>query len=173
MTTTSVLSLGFALGTTFFLGIGCMTALSGSVETSTSNPLSAIPENLGDGGQATTSATHAPEKGLRKSDLFLGEDSLYYRGDSETPFTGTAQILSAYGKVVYEGQFKAGLREGEGIEWHKDVRKKYVGQWLAGKFFSGTVYYYYAGTGRVSLQGGYIEGQLVSGINLDRTGQSY
>ena len=174
MTTSPVLSLGIAVGLIIVFGTGCMmTTLSGSVETNATNPLSSIPENLADGGQATTSATHAPEKGPGKSDLFLGEDSLYYRMGSEAPFTGKAEILSAYSELFYEGQFKDGLREGEGIERHEDGHKKYVGQWKAGKFFTGTVYYYYAGTDLVSLQGGYIEGQLVSGINLDRTGQSY
>ena len=118
-------------------------------------------------------AAQAPENGAEKIGLFLGKDSLYYKKGSEAPFTGKDEILSAYGELIYEGQFKDGLREGEGTEWNNDGNKKYVGQWIADKFFNGTVYYYYERTDLISLQGGYIEGQLVNGINLDRNGESY
>ena len=148
-----------------------MTDVPGAVGGATTMVLSKVPENLEDPKVLESTSTAINLN--KKSDLFLGEDDRYYSRGSDIPFSGKAEIVSFYGELVYKGQFVDGLREGEGIEWHEDGNKKYVGRWNTGKFYSGTVCYYYARTDRISLRGQYIEGILVSGINLDRNGKSY
>ena len=171
MTTSSVLSLGVAFLPVIVFCSGCMTTVPVAVEASTTTILSKVPENLEDPKVLESTSTVTNRN--KKSDLFLGEDGRYYSKGSDVPFSGKAEIVSFYGELIYEGQFVDGVREGEGIEWHEDGNKKYVGRWNAGKFYSGTVCYYYARTDQVSLRGQYIEGILVSGINLDRNGKSY
>ena len=171
MTTSPVLSLVVTSVIVIGFCSGCMTALPVAVEASTTTMLSKIPENLEDPKEQESTSTIANRS--KKSDLFIGEDGRYYSKGSDIPFNGKAEIVSAYGELIFEGQFVDGLREGDGIEWHENGNKKYVGQWRADKFYSGTVYYYYARTDRVSLRGEYNEGILVSGVNLDRNGESY
>ena len=171
MTPSPVLSLGVAFVIVIVFCNGCMTALPVAAEASATTMLSKIPENLEEPkGQESTSKIANRSK---KNDLLLGVDGRYYSKGSDIPFNGKAEIVSAYGELLYEGQFLDGLREGKGIEWHEDGNKKYVGQWKAGKFFSGSVCYYYGGTDLVSLRGEYIEGVLIHGINLDRNGKVY
>ena len=177
MTTSPVLSLGIAFGLVIIFCIGCMTAIPAPVEAVTTSVLSSIPNDLDKLEEPTTKPEETPsrQKGIPKTHLFMGEDSLYYRLGSEVPFSGKAKILSKYGEFVYEGQFKDGLREGEGTEWNKIERKKCVGLWKSDRFFTGTVFYYYTDqkTDLISLRGEYKEGRLVGGVNLDRNGERY
>ena len=122
---------------------------------------------------------------------------LYYAPGSNIPFSGEARILHENGNAYYEGQFKDGYRVGIGVEWHSDGQVKYEGEWRKNKtwvryengekvhftgsspswsrsvFYEGSVSYYYLGTDKLKLKGGYLKGQLISGVNLDRNGQSY
>jgi len=122
---------------------------------------------------------------------------LYYAPGSNTPFSGKARILHENGRPFYEGEFKDGYRIGQGVEWHPDGRVKYKGEWRKNPswarhengeyvpftgsnpswsrsvFYEGSVFYYYSGTDKLKLKGEYLEGHLISGVNLNRNGQSY
>ncbi len=194
MTTTSVLSLGFALGTTFFLGIGCGTnsALNPAeveliripyklktdeqpIEVST--PLRKETEKKHNEPEKTPDTLEKPQP-LTKN-LVRKEDGLYYVHGADNPFTGVALILDEDGKPHYEGQIDNGYRVGKGVEWDKDGHKRYEGEWrrihkyTGSRLFTGKVYYFYGGTDTLKLQGEYLEGRLISGQNFDRTGQKY
>ena len=144
MTTTSVLSLGFALGTTFFLGIGCGTnsALNPAeveliripyklktdeqpIEVST--PLRKETEKKHNEPEKTPDTSEKPQP-LTKN-LVRKEDGLYYVHGADNPFTGVALILDEDGKPHYEGQIDNGYRVGKGVEWDKDGHKRYEGEW--------------------------------------------
>ena len=197
MTTTSVLSLGIALWATFIFGTGCSTLMStDSDQTPGEVELSRIPDKLNIDEE---SAGRTPPKEkvenpnnesgetLDKSqkphalagDLMQKEDGLYYVAVSDKPFTGVALLLHENGKPHFEGQFKNGYRVGEGVEWDKDGHKRYEGEWkrtpnhTGSRLYTGKVYYYYARTDTLKLKGEYFKGVLISGQNLDRSGNSY
>ena len=194
MTTTSVLSLGFALGTMFFLGIGCGT---NTVLNPAEVELSRIPDQLKTDDQPIEeSATLRKETEKKHNEsgktsdklekpqpltknLVRKEDGLYYVHGADNPFTGVALILDENGKHHYEGQIDSGYRVGRGVEWDKDGNKRYEGEWrrihkyTGSRLFTGKVYYFYGGTDTLKLQGEYLEGRLINGHNFDRNGRNY
>ena len=146
-------------------------------------------------GSVTDKTPEKPEE-LAKAPSEQQAD-LYYAPGSNIPFSGEARILHENGNTYYEGQFKDGYRVGIGVEWHSDGQVKYDGEWRKNKawvryengekvhftgsspswsrsvFYEGSASYYYAGTDKLKLKGEYLKGQLISGVNLDRDGQSY
>jgi len=194
MTTTSVLSLSFALGTTFFWGIGCGT---NSVPNPVEVELNRIPDKLKTDDhpiEVSTPLRKETEKKHNKPEathdtsektqpltknLVQKEDGMYYLHGADNPFTGVALILNEDGKPHYKGQIDNGYRVGRGVAWNKAGNKRYEGEWKrihkypGSRLFTGKVYYYYGGTDTLKLQGAYLEGQLISGQNFDRNGLNY
>lgn len=101
------------------------------------------------------------------------EDGLAYAPEADTPFSGLAQETDATGRIVYEGEFQSGRREGEGVLRDASGRTHREGLWKQGRLFTGTVYFYYAGTDQISLKGEYLKGRLIEGHNYDRAGRIY
>ncbi len=162
-------------------------------------PILPEPETAPEPADSVTDST--PEKPQKQEDLATAppkqQADLYYAPGSNIPFSGEARILHENGNTYYEGQFKEGYRIGIGVEWHPDGQVKYEGEWKKnpawvryenGKhvpftgstpswprsvFYEGSVSYYYSGTDKLKLRGEYLKGQLISGLNLDRNGQSY
>ena len=162
-------------------------------------PILPEPETAPEPSGSVTDKT--PEKPQKQEDLATAppeqQTDLYYAPGSNIPFSGEARILHENGKPYYEGQFKDGYRIGKGMEWHPDGQVKYAGEWKKNPawvryengehvpftgstpswsrsvFYEGSVSYYYSGTDKLKLRGEYLKGQLISGLNLDRNGQSY
>ncbi len=104
--------------------------------------------------------------------MIRGKDGLYYATGFEKPFSGLSRVRLPNGSL-YEGGFKNGMPDGSGVQWNKAGNKKYEGLWRAGQLFTGKVYYYYPETDKIKLEGQYLEGRIVDGHGLNRTGQRY
>ena len=100
-------------------------------------------------------------------------DGLVYAPEATAPFSGIGQETDAEGRVLYEGEFLGGLREGEGLQLNPEGFPHREGLWKNGRLFTGTVYFYYVGTDQVQLRGEYLRGRLIEGKNFDRAGRSY
>ena len=100
-------------------------------------------------------------------------DGLVYAPEATAPFSGIGQETDAEGRVLYEGEFLEGLREGEGLQRDAAGLPHREGLWKKGRLYTGTVYFYYAATDQVKLRGEYLQGRLIDGKNFDRTGRSY
>lgn len=101
------------------------------------------------------------------------DDGLVYAPEATAPFSGITQERDAAGRVLYEGEFLGGLREGEGLQSDSDGLPHREGLWKKGRLYTGTVYFYYAGTNQVKLRGEYVQGRLIDSKNFDRAGRSY
>lgn len=100
-------------------------------------------------------------------------DGLAYAPEATAPFSGIGQETDANGRVIFEGEFLGGLREGEGLQLNPEGFPHREGLWKNGRLFTGTVYFYYVGTDQVQLRGEYLRGRLIEGKNFDRAGRSY
>ncbi|MBR67651.1 MAG: hypothetical protein CMO67_06090 [Verrucomicrobiales bacterium] len=100
-------------------------------------------------------------------------DGLAYTPEATAPFSGIGQETDANGRVIFEGEFLGGLREGEGLQLNPEGFPHREGLWKNGRLFTGTVYFYYVGTDQVQLRGEYLRGRLIEGKNFDRAGRSY
>ena len=100
-------------------------------------------------------------------------DGLVYAAGATTPFSGIGQETNTEGRVLYEGEFLGGLREGEGLQRDAAGLPHREGLWKKGRLYTGTVYFYYAATDQVKLRGEYLQGRLIDGKNFDRAGRSY
>ena len=100
-------------------------------------------------------------------------DGLAYASAAPAPFSGIGQETDADGRVIYEGEFLGGLREGEGVQRDPTGFPHREGLWKKGRLYTGTVYFYYPGTDQVQLRGEYLQGRLIEGKNYDRAGRSY
>ncbi len=100
-------------------------------------------------------------------------DGLVYAPEATAPFSGIGQETDAEGRVLYEGEFLGGLREGEGLQRDAAGLPHREGLWKKGRLYTGTVYFYYAATDQVKLRGEYLQGRLINGKNFDRAGRSY
>ena len=100
-------------------------------------------------------------------------DGLVYAPEATAPFSGIGQETDAEGRVLYEGEFLQGLREGEGLQRDAAGLPHREGLWKKDRLYTGTVYFYYAATDQVKLRGEYLQGRLIDGKNFDRTGRSY
>jgi len=101
------------------------------------------------------------------------DDGLVYAPEATAPFSGIGQETDAEGRVLYGGEFLGGLREGEGLQRDSDGLPHREGLWKKGRLYTGTVYFYYAGTNQVKLRGEYVQGRLIDSKNFDRAGRSY
>ena len=101
------------------------------------------------------------------------DDGLVYAPEATAPFSGIGQETDAEGRVLYEGEFLGGLREGEGLQRDATGLPQREGLWKKGRLYTGTVYFYYAATDQVKLRGEYLQGRLIDGKNFDRAGRSY
>ena len=101
------------------------------------------------------------------------DNGLVYAPEATAPFSGIGQETDAEGRVLYEGEFLEGLREGEGLQRDAAGLPHREGLWKKGRLYTGTVYFYYAATDQVKLQGEYLQGRLIDGKNFDRAGRSY
>ena len=100
-------------------------------------------------------------------------DGLVYAAEATAPFSGIGQETDTEGRVLYEGEFLGGLREGEGLQRDAAGLPHREGLWKKGRLYTGTVYFYYAATDQVKLRGEYLQGRLIDGKNFDRAGRSY
>ena len=100
-------------------------------------------------------------------------DGLVYASETTAPFSGIGQETDAEGRVLYEGEFLGGLREGEGLQRDAAGLPHREGLWKKGRLYTGTVYFYYAATDQVKLRGEYLQGRMIDGKNFDRAGRSY
>ena len=100
-------------------------------------------------------------------------DGLVYAPEATAPFSGIGQETDVEGRVLYEGEFLGGLREGEGLQRDAAGLPHREGLWKKGRLYTGTVYFYYAATDQVKLRGEYLQGRLIDGKNFDRAGRSY
>ena len=100
-------------------------------------------------------------------------DGLVYAPEATAPFSGIGQETDAEGRVLYEGEFLEGLREGEGLQRDAAGLPHREGLWKKGRLYTGTVYFYYAATDQVKLRGEYLQGRMIDGKNFDRAGRSY
>ena len=101
------------------------------------------------------------------------DDGLVYAPEATASFSGIGQETDAEGRVLYEGEFLGGLREGEGLQRDAAGLPHREGLWKKGRLYTGTVFFYYAGTNQVKLRGEYVQGRLIDGKNFDRAGRSY
>ena len=101
------------------------------------------------------------------------DDGLVYAPEATASFSGIGQEIDAEGRVLYEGEFLGGLREGEGLQRDAAGLPHREGLWKKGRLYTGTVYFYYAATDQVKLRGEYLQGRLIDGKNFDRAGRSY
>ena len=101
------------------------------------------------------------------------DDGLVYAPEATAPFSGIGQETDTEGRVLYEGEFLGGLREGEGLQRDSSELPHREGLWKKGRLYTGTVYFYYAGTNQVKLRGEYVQGRLIDSKNFDRAGRSY
>ena len=120
----------------------------------------------------TTESQSAPATTLVQA-ITRQADGLVYAPETTAPFSGIGQETDAEGRVLYEGEFLEGLREGEGLQRDAAGLPHREGLWKKGRLYTGTVYFYYAATDQVKLRGEYLQGRLIDGKNFDRAGRSY
>ncbi len=68
-------------------------------------------------------------------------DGLYYQAGHSEPYTGSAVLIFANGPREFEGFFKNGRREGKGMEWYANGKKRAEGSWQGGALFTGHRYW--------------------------------
>ena len=100
-------------------------------------------------------------------------DGLYYQAGHSEPYTGSAVLIFANGQREFEGFFKNGRREGKGIEWYVNGKKRAEGTWQGGALFTGHRYWYYLDNLLLKARADYEQGRMVAGHHWDRFGQVY
>ena len=120
----------------------------------------------------TTESQSAPATTLVQA-ITRQADGLVYASEATAPFSGIGQETDTEGRVLYEGEFLGGLREGEGLQRDAAGLPHREGLWKKGRLYTGTVYFYYAATDQVKLRGEYLQGRLIDGKNFDRARRSY
>jgi len=100
----------------------------------------------------------------------LRADHLVYIRGSALPYTGKTTLLDENGKKTYEGGFLRGRREGPGVEWYATGEKKSEGEFRAGSFYEGNLYWYFIGTAQKKMQVQYNAGKVVKAHIWNRNG---
>jgi len=101
------------------------------------------------------------------------EDGLFYQAGHSEPYTGSAVLIFANGQREFEGFFKNGRREGKGIEWYANGKKRAEGTWQGGALFTGHRYWYYLDNLLLKARADYEQGRMIAGHHWDRFGKVY
>ena len=100
-------------------------------------------------------------------------DLLFYQVGNPKPFTGSTTLLHENGARKFDGAFKDGRREGEGMEWYLNGKLRYEGMFKGDRLYEGFAFWYYADSGAVKMRANYVKGRLVRGSHWDRNGDLF
>lgn len=100
-------------------------------------------------------------------------DLLFYQAGNPEPFTGSTTLLHENGKRKFDGAFKDGRREGEGMEWYANGKLRYEGMFKGDRLFEGHAFWYYLDSGKLKMRADYVKGRIVRGIHWDRNGNLF
>ncbi|MBT5845098.1 MAG: hypothetical protein HOH86_00715 [Verrucomicrobiales bacterium] len=100
-------------------------------------------------------------------------DLLFYQVGNPKPFTGSTTLLHENGARKFDGAFKDGRREGEGMEWYLNGKLRYEGMFKGDRLYEGLAFWYYVDSGAVKMRANYVKGQLVRGLHWNRNGDLF
>jgi antitoxin component YwqK of YwqJK toxin-antitoxin module len=100
-------------------------------------------------------------------------DFLFYQVVNPKPFTGSTTLLHENGARKFDGAFKDGRREGEGMEWYHNGKLRYEGMFKGDRLYEGFAFWYYVDSGAVKMRANYVKGQLVRGLHWNRNGDLF
>ena len=100
-------------------------------------------------------------------------DLLFYQAGNPKPFTGSTTLLHENGARKFDGAFKDGRREGEGMEWFLNGKLRYEGVFKNDRLYKGFAFWYYVDSGALKMQANYVKGRLVRGTHWDRNGNLF
>jgi len=100
-------------------------------------------------------------------------DLLFYQVGDPKPFTGSTTLLHENGARKFDGAFKDGRREGEGMEWYLNGKLRYEGMFKGDRLHEGFAFWYYVDSGALKMRAGYVKGRLVRGQHWDRNGDLF
>jgi len=100
-------------------------------------------------------------------------DLLFYQVGNPKPFTGSTTLLHENGARKFDGAFKDGRREGEGMEWYLNGKLRYEGMFKGDRLYEGFAFWYYVDSGAVKMRANYVKGRLVRGSHWDRNGDLF
>ncbi len=115
------------------------------------------------------SATPLLAGSVQRSDM----DLLFYQVGDPEPFTGSTTLLHKNGARKFDGAFKEGRREGEGMEWYPNGRLRYEGVFKNDRLYEGYAFWYYVDSGELKMRADYVNGRLVRGTHWDRNGDLF
>ena len=100
-------------------------------------------------------------------------DLLFYQAGNANPFNGSTTLLHEGGARKFDGSFKDGRREGEGMEWYPTGKLRYEGEFRNDRLHAGSAFWYYADSGERKMRADYVKGRLVRGLRWDRNGDLF
>ncbi len=100
-------------------------------------------------------------------------DSLFYQAGNPKPFTGSTTLLHENGARKFDGAFKDGRREGEGMEWFLNGKLRYEGVFKGDRLYEGYAFWFYKDSGTLKMRADYVKGRLVRGQHWDRNGDLF
>lgn len=100
-------------------------------------------------------------------------DLLFYQAGDPKPFTGSTTLLHENGARKFDGAFKEGRREGEGMEWFPNGKLRYEGVFKHDRLFEGYAFWYYIDSGALKMRADYVKGRLIRGRHWDRNGDLF
>jgi hypothetical protein len=100
-------------------------------------------------------------------------DLLFYQAGNPKPFTGSTTLLHENGARKFDGAFKKGRREGEGMEWYLNGKLRYEGMFKEDRLFEGYAFWYYVDSGALKMRADYVKGRLIRGRHWDRNGDLF